>query len=127
MPWAAPAHRPAGRAAPAERKAQADADRPSAARRGYDRAWRRLRLQVLAEEPLCRECAARGRTTPAIEVDHVDGDAWNRARGNLRPLCKPCHSARTARDQAFARGGKVAPGAGVADPGAGSKPGSRAL
>lgn len=84
-------------------KAVADRRRGSAASRGYDARWRKIRASVLAEEPLCRMCKAKGFVTAASEVDHIDGDAWNRKRDNLRPLCKPCHSSRTARDQAFGR------------------------
>lgn len=87
----------------AERSRAVTRARGSAAARGYDAAWRRLRLAVLAEEPLCRFCKAEGKVTPATVVDHIDGNAWNRARLNLRPLCKPCHDRRTARDQAFGR------------------------
>ena len=35
-----------------------DLDRPSAAKRGYDRRWQRFRLLVLARDPMCRRCGA---------------------------------------------------------------------
>lgn len=73
--------------------------RGSAHARGYDRGWRRVRLRVLTDEPLCRMCKAEGRVRPANEVDHIDGDSRHNARANLRPLCKSCHSRRTMRDQ----------------------------
>ena len=57
-------------------------------------AWRKLRKQVLAEEPLCRHCAAQGLTVPATEVDHMNGAADN-SRDALQALCKPCHSIKT--------------------------------
>ena len=39
-------------------------------------AWRRLREQVLAEEPLCADCRLMGYVTPANQVDHnVDSRA----------------------------------------------------
>jgi 5-methylcytosine-specific restriction endonuclease McrA len=89
------------------RKVQ-DADREqlrlSPSQRGYDRAWQALRAIVLDEEPLCRFCKEQGHVTAASEVDHIDGDVWNRDRKNLRALCKPCHSTRTAKDQAFRPG-----------------------
>ena len=59
----------------------------------YDARWRRIRVSVLADSPLC-ECGEL-----ANEVDHVDGDATNNERSNLRAMCKPCHSRRTASDQ----------------------------
>lgn len=69
--------------------------------RGYGWQWQKLRLIILAEEPLCRFCRERGLVTPADEVDHIDGNAHNNDRDNLRPLCRPCHLQRTGRDQAF--------------------------
>ncbi|MCO5078975.1 MULTISPECIES: HNH endonuclease signature motif containing protein [Hyphomicrobiales] len=53
-------------------------------------------------------CCQPGCTARATEVDHVISVrqrpdlrlSWS----NLRPFCKPHHSARTAREQAFGRG-----------------------
>lgn len=70
-------------------------ERGSAAARGYDARWRRTRAMVLAEEPLCRECAKEGRTVPATEVHHRDGNVENMTRENLESICKPCHSRLT--------------------------------
>lgn len=61
--------------------------------------WRRIREAQLNEEPLCRYHARRGQTVAANEVDHRDGDATNNDPDNLQSLCKPCHSAKTAREQ----------------------------
>lgn len=74
--------------------------RPSAARRGYGATWRKLRLLILAEEPLCRRCAAEGRTTAAEHVDHdvpLERGGTN-DRANLVPLCHPCHSRKTVEE-----------------------------
>ena len=85
--------------------------RPSAARRGYGRPWRRRRDQVLGERPLCEgDCKAAGRVTPATDVDHVVSRAagGDDSDANLRPLCKPCHSRKTVRTDGglgHARGG----------------------
>ena len=69
--------------------------RKSAARRGYDRRWQRLRRYVLASEPLCRMCGA-----PATEVDHI---VPKRLGGtdhpdNLQALCKRCHARKTLQE-----------------------------
>jgi 5-methylcytosine-specific restriction protein A len=72
--------------------------RPSPSKRGYGRNWQRCRLAKLAADPLCADCRAAGRIAEATEVDHVDGDVWNLAADNLRSLCKPCHSAKTVRE-----------------------------
>jgi 5-methylcytosine-specific restriction enzyme A len=95
VPVAPPIHRVLG----LRTQQQLDRERGSAHARGYDTKWRRLRLVILANEPLCRSCREAGLTEPATEVDHIDGNARHNAVANLRPLCKPCHSRRTARDQ----------------------------
>ena len=61
-------------------------------------AWRRLRAQVLAEQPLCPECEARGVIEPATQVHHVNDNAMDNSRSNLVGLCAPCHSRHTAHD-----------------------------
>lgn len=80
-------------------------ERASSAARGYGADWRRLRDAFLAEHPMCRMCAAAGRTTAATVVDHIvphRGDNRLRlSRWNLQPLCKPCHDAvKQAEDRA---------------------------
>ena len=108
MPMRAPLHRAAGQQpralAEANRKAKIDAEREGSRQRGYDAAWRRLRAQVLAANPICQVI---GCGQPATDVDHIESVAdhpelrlvWS----NLRALCHPCHSRRTALDQGFAR------------------------
>lgn len=61
-------------------------------------AWRKLRAQVLREQPLCRHCAARGHITPATDVDHINNDASDNRRENLAALCHECHSLKTNAD-----------------------------
>ncbi|MCS2609375.1 HNH endonuclease [Halomonas dongshanensis] len=62
-------------------------------------AWRRLRAQVLADEPLCRQCAALGIVTPATDVDHIVNQSGDYTDDNrreaLQPLCHECHSRKT--------------------------------
>lgn len=101
-PW-----QPTRAVAEKQRKRAVDRRRGSPAERGYDAAWRRIRAAVLAAEPQCRLCLEAGRITAATVVDHIETIAdrpdLRLAPGNLRPLCKPCHDARTAREQGFAR------------------------
>lgn len=53
----------------------------------------RIRAQVLAEEPLCRVCLAKGRTTASEEVDHIIAleDDGTDDRENLQGICGECH------------------------------------
>ncbi|WP_462379571.1 HNH endonuclease [Pseudomonas sp. Marseille-QA0892] len=64
-------------------------------------AWKALRAQVLAEEPLCRMCAARGLVVPATDVDHIEDSREDftddNRRENLAAMCHECHSIKTAR------------------------------
>ena len=74
-----------------------DARRGSRHERGYGGDWPRVRLAVLAEEPMCRACGEQ----PATDVDHIvpmaqGGSQWDWA--NLQPLCHRCHSAKTMRE-----------------------------
>jgi 5-methylcytosine-specific restriction protein A len=64
----------------------------------YGRAWRRLRLAVLSEQPIC-PCGAK-----ASEVDHVVplSAGGTHDRSNLMARCKPCHSRKTLKEN---RGG----------------------
>lgn len=82
--------------------------RRRAAREVYDWTWRKLSRAVLAMEPLCRACMAAGRVQLATEVDHIIPAAerpdLRLERGNLQPLCKPCHSQKTSRGSVGAKG-----------------------
>lgn len=74
--------------------------RPHSSARGYDHRWARTRSAYLAAHPRCEHPACQ---QPAAHVDHLDGHGPNGPRGhdwrNLRALCQPHHSQRTARDQ----------------------------
>jgi len=63
-------------------------------------AWKTLRAEVLASEPLCRMCTARGLVVPATDVDHIEDSREDytddNSRENLQPLCHECHSLKTA-------------------------------
>ena len=73
--------------------------RPSAAKRGYDRRWRKARLLYLAKHPYC-ELKLKCKGAAATEIDHIEphkGDAilfWDTE--NWQAACKPCHSTKTA-------------------------------
>ena len=77
-----------------------NADRGSAASRGYGPDWRRLRDDVLSREPLCRACAVEGIVRPADSVDHVipKSRGGTNDLSNLQPLCTPHNSAKGDRE-----------------------------
>lgn len=62
--------------------------------------WRAIRARILAAEPLCRSCKARGILSVATVVDHADEDATNNHDDNLVPLCAVCHNKKTRAGQA---------------------------
>ncbi len=87
-----------------------DAQRGTAAQRGYNARWRRLRLMFLAENPLCSDPYHVHCGTPALatDVDHI----MPRERGgdddwiNLQALCHSCHSRKTAAENGGVGGDK---------------------
>jgi len=95
-----------------QEQAARDQRRGSAHQRGYTSKWQRARAGFLALHPLCDECARHGRVSAATVVDHIKPHKGDRAlfwdRDNWQPLCKPCHDAKTAREDGgfgnFARG-----------------------
>ena len=73
-------------------------------RRGYGRQHVALRAQLLADEPLCRMCKAKGKITAATIADHIvpiaklpPGAPLYDIR-NLQPVCGDCHDAKTRAD-----------------------------
>ena len=68
--------------------------------------WRKTQQAQLAREPMCRLCAAIGRATFATQVDHIKTRAMggNEDVANLQSICEPCHTLKTARESAEARG-----------------------
>ena len=81
---------------------QQDERRGSASARGYDTRWRMARALFLSRHPLCAECRRQGRTVAAAVVDHIRPHKRNRTlfwdERNWQALCKPCHDAKTARE-----------------------------
>lgn len=78
--------------------------RGSAASRGYDRQWRKVRAAHLAREPLCRICKTSGIIEAATVVDHIqpirERPDLRLDPSNLRSLCKTCHDRLNARQEA---------------------------
>ncbi|TVS19297.1 MAG: HNH endonuclease [Gammaproteobacteria bacterium] len=82
---------------------KADRARGSAAERGYDSRWTRLRNWFIRAHPLCAWCAESGRTSAAQIVDHIVPIRAGGARleeSNLQSLCRSCHAKKTAQDLA---------------------------
>lgn len=75
--------------------------RPSAPRRGYDRAWRKLRDAYLAAHPNCEDPEGRHEdAVPGETVDHIiplpEGARLDPR--NLQTLCRSCHARKTRRE-----------------------------
>jgi 5-methylcytosine-specific restriction protein A len=64
------------------------------------RALQRIRSRILAHEPLCRPCAAAGRTTEATQIDHIVPlfKGGSDTADNRQPICDACHQAKTDVD-----------------------------
>jgi 5-methylcytosine-specific restriction enzyme A len=71
-----------------EHARQYERDRGTAAQRGYDAAWRRLRLAILARDPICRD--ESGCLELSTEVDHILPKALGGTNelSNLRGMCR---------------------------------------
>lgn len=68
----------------------------------YNRRWRKASAMWLRNHPLCVHCEKKGLITPACEVDHIVPHRGSQAifwdETNWQSLCKPHHSAKTARE-----------------------------
>ena len=56
--------------------------------------WHKIRARQKRIEPLCRLCAAAGKTTAATICDHIQrhmGDEAKFYAGPFQSLCKDCH------------------------------------
>lgn len=65
--------------------------RGTAAERGYDATWARVRLMKMNADPLCERCLLNGRDVAAILVHHKDRNSMNNREDNLESLCRDCH------------------------------------
>jgi 5-methylcytosine-specific restriction protein A len=65
--------------------------------------WQRTRAAYLQKHPLCEPCLRLNKVEAAVEVDHIvpvsKGGPPTLAI-NLQSVCKPCHIAKTAAEQA---------------------------
>lgn len=85
-------------------RARQDAHRPSAAARGYDAKWRKIRKAFLLDNPFCVICGADAEVPDHYPktrrelleegVDNPDDPKF------LRPLCVSHHNSETAKAQA---------------------------
>jgi 5-methylcytosine-specific restriction protein A len=73
--------------------------------RGYGREHDAMRRRVLDEEPLCRECLKVGRVEETKVADHIipKAEGGTDERENYQGLCRPCSTAKTARESGRAR------------------------
>ena len=79
--------------------------RKSKQARGYGKWHEHMRNIVLTEEPLCRPCNEAGRVTAATIMDHIKplAEGGTADRENLQPICRDCHTAKTAKEAQRAR------------------------
>lgn len=77
--------------------------RRNASQRGYDRRWRRVRREWLANHPYCAQCDRDGFVRAATVVDHIKPHRGNETLfwdpRNRQSLCKRCHDRKTASGQ----------------------------
>jgi 5-methylcytosine-specific restriction endonuclease McrA len=98
-----------GRCLDHERKAREEKPkrvehRGSAAKRGYDRTWRRCRKMVLNRQPLCKDCGCPLLDQPRkahVHHKHKLRDAPEKRLDpdNLIAICDACHAKRTNRGE----------------------------
>jgi 5-methylcytosine-specific restriction protein A len=86
-----------------------DKHRGTAASRGYDAAWDKVKREVLERDRhLCQPCKRKSKTVAASEVDHIVSlaDGGGRLdRKNLESTCHSCHVKKTWRERWARTGG----------------------
>ena len=68
--------------------------------------WRKLRINFLKSNPLCKLCKEVGKTVAANVIDHIiplsqnnsDDNFWN--SNNHQALCAPCNNRKSQTDKA---------------------------
>lgn len=68
----------------------------------HSNGWRKSSERFIADNPLCCECQKAGRLEPSKVTDHIVPkdickDPWD--RDNWQPLCRKCHSMKSAKDK----------------------------
>jgi 5-methylcytosine-specific restriction protein A len=81
-----------------------DRFRGTAASRGYDADWTKVRLHALERDRyLCLHCLSKDLVTLAVDVDHIIPISVDPRRRldleNLQSLCRPCHRKKTATER----------------------------
>lgn len=85
-------------------KADLDKNRGTAGKRGYNYRWQKYSRAFLRDNPLCAECRRAGKITRSEHTDHIqrvtgpdDPLFWD--HDNHQPLCRDCHSLKTAKEK----------------------------
>jgi 5-methylcytosine-specific restriction protein A len=79
------------------------ATRGTAAQRGYDRRWRKLRDDYASTHPYCESPEHQGKYVPMKVVDHcvpIRQGGPRLSRQNLQSLCGKCHAKKTGKERA---------------------------
>lgn len=71
--------------------AKREDNRESAAKRGYDHRWRKVRIVALGRDPICPLCAAEGVIRVSEHVHHINRDPHDNRPENLLPMCETHH------------------------------------
>lgn len=79
------------------------ADRQSAARRGYGRRWQKVRTSFLADHPSCAHCGEPARHVDHVTPKHHGVDGADCPESGMQALCARCHGRKT-RSERGARG-----------------------
>jgi len=70
-----------------------------------------IRKRIIARDPICKHCEAKGKTTLTEVIDHIKplAEGGSNDDSNLMGLCHPCHDAKTQAEAARAQGRTVRP------------------
>jgi 5-methylcytosine-specific restriction enzyme A len=79
--------------------------RPPAHKRGYDKAWAKLRAAYVKAHPHCERCLLERKQVATAIVDHQQpfnglNDPLRMLWSNLESQCRSCHALKTNRDKA---------------------------